>query len=279
MYRQEYKLGKHIKAFIRPFIKNVKNTMVKLDLIDPFRKSFREIEFETTTYCNRKCVYCPNSKYERPGSENGRYMSEKVFEKLLKDLSEIGFNGLIAPHLFGEPLTDPRLTDWISRIRTTLKNCTIKVVTNGDFLNKKIYTELINAGVNYFYLSKHSPELPQAVLKLLNAMDEKKRKKINILDFHNDYKNEQRMLNTRGGDIKLKKNLCQPICCKYATYPVINTFGDVILCCNDFHSRYISGNIMTRHLSEIWQDPQNIKLRKRIYKGNFDLPICQNCWL
>jgi radical SAM protein with 4Fe4S-binding SPASM domain len=257
----------------------VKKTLSQLNIIDPFRKPFKLVEFETSTFCNRKCIYCPDSKYQRVGDEDGKFMREVVFEKLIKDLSEMNFKGLIAPHLYGEPLTDPRLTNWISRIRTVLPESTIKVVTNGDLLNRKKYNELINAGVNYFYVSKHSPELSKGVIDILNSVtDIERKKRIRILDFYEDYRNEQRMLNTRGGDVKLKKKLRHPINCLYVTYPVINTFGDMILCCNDFHSKYTSGNIKERSLIDIWQDPQNIKLRKRVYRGYYDLPICQNCW-
>lgn len=270
-----------MKVLVRPFKRIIKKTLAQVGVFDPFREVFKEIEFETTTYCNRKCSYCPNSKYERIGSENGRYMKEDVFEKLLRDLSDIGFQGLIAPHLYGEPLTDPRLVSWISKIHKILPKSIIKVVTNGDLLDEKIYDDLTNAGVDYFYVSKHSPNLPQNVAYLLNTLTEENRlKRFKIIDFYEDFKNKQTMLNTRGGEIKLnKKKLSHPICCEYVSYPVINTFGDLILCCNDFHGHYVFGNIMRRHLLEIWQDTNNIKLRKRIYKGHFDLPICQNCWI
>ena len=269
-----------MKTFIQSWKRKIKKITANVGIIKPFHASFKEIEFETTSYCNKKCVYCPNSKYERVGAEDGRYMKEEVFEKLLKDLSDMGFQGLIAPHLYGEPLTDPRLVDWVSKIHKILPFSTIKIVTNGDFLNEKKYTKLINAGADYFCVSKHSPELPQGVDAILNNLNEREQsKRIKILDYYEDYRNNQAMLNTRGGDVHLKKKLKHPVCCQYVLYPVVNTFGDVILCCNDFHSRYVSGNIMKKNLLEIWNDPENIKLRKRIYKGYFDLPICQNCWI
>lgn len=261
------------------FKKNIRKYLARLELIDPFRKPFHEIEFETTSYCNKKCAYCPNSRYQRSGSENGRYMKEEVFEKLLSNLSDMSFSGLIAPHLYGEPLTDPRLADWMSKIRKTLPHCTIKVVTNGDFLNRKKYYGLIDAGVNYFFISKHGPHLSGGVNELLAALSEEERsRRIRILDFYEDNRNGQKMLNSRGGDVTLTKKLQRPPYCAYVAYPVINTFGDVILCCNDFHGRYVSGNISDRHLVEIWRDPENVRLRKRIYKGYYELPICRNCW-
>ena len=42
-----------------------KLTLSNLGIRDPFKTIFKEIEFETTSYCNRKCDYCPNVDYER----------------------------------------------------------------------------------------------------------------------------------------------------------------------------------------------------------------------
>jgi radical SAM protein with 4Fe4S-binding SPASM domain len=65
--------------------------------------------------------------------------------------------------------------------------------------------------------------------------------------------------------------------CSYSTYPVINVFGDLILCCQDFDNNYVFGNIMNKPLKDIWFDKRNIELRKRIYDYKFDLKICKDC--
>jgi cyclic pyranopterin phosphate synthase len=262
----------------------VKKVLTRTTLWDPFRKPFTGIEFETTAYCNRKCSYCPVSSYDRTGPLDGRYMKEEVFEKMVSDLQSFHFRGLIAPHLYGEPLTDPRLTKWMGVLRKSLPDATIKVVTNGDYLNEKKYKDLIEAGVNYFNISKHGATLPKALTDLIDSLpaDEKK-KRFNILDFYNDFKEEQNMLNTRGGDVTLKpsqlKKKRNPIACSFVVYPVLNTYGDIILCCNDYHNDHVFGNIMDRPLLELWQDPKNLELRRRIFKAYYDLPICQNCYM
>ena len=87
------------------------------------------------------------------------------------------------------------------------------------------------------------------------------------------------MFTNRGGSIDLKENIKKtpPVNCSYATYPVINVYGDLILCCQDFHNNYIFGNIMENHLGDIWFSKKNIELRKRIYDYKLDLKICQEC--
>ena len=45
------------------------------------KQMFEELEFETITYCNRKCAYCPNVDYERV-VERGNLMSEQTFQSI-----------------------------------------------------------------------------------------------------------------------------------------------------------------------------------------------------
>jgi radical SAM protein with 4Fe4S-binding SPASM domain len=53
--------------------------------------------------------------------------------------------------------------------------------------------------------------------------------------------------------------------------------GNVILCCNDYHSSIKFGNVREQHLLEIWTKPGYQKLRKNLRRGRFDLEICKKC--
>lgn len=263
---------------VRTVKDQAKKSLARLGVLNPFSDLFAEIEFETTSYCNRKCDYCPNAEWERMGGSSGFFMAEDVFVTLVQQLKELGFTGKVAPHLYGEPMRDPRLTRWMAYVRKELPDSYIKVVTNGDYLDDKSYQRLIDAGVNIFFVSKHGAKLAAKAKKFLDNLDPvEKKKRIVLNDFWSDFNDNQTMLTNRGGDVSLRIKKRPPICCVYATYPVINSFGDVILCCQDFHSQYIFGNIMERHLGDIWNDPNNLNLRKRIYQGYFDLDICRHC--
>jgi MoaA/NifB/PqqE/SkfB family radical SAM enzyme len=188
----------------------------------------------------------------RKGDEDGIYMSEKTFDKIISDLKSMNFNGKIAPHLYGEPLSDPRLTHWMARIRKELPEVVIRVVTNGDFLTKAKYHELIEAGVTYFDLSKHSPKWPSELERLMAELaPEERHQRLRMYDYWSDYQENQEGFTTRGGKVKLKVPKEHPILCSYVIFPVINTFGDVILCVEDYGSEYKFGNINKRHLLDI----------------------------
>ena len=268
------------------FLKNynlkdiIKISLSRTNIRNPFNKLFNAIEFETTAYCNRKCDYCPNVEFERFGEKDNFLMKEEIFETLVNQLEDLKFNGMISPHLYGEPMSDPRLLEWTKIIRKKLPNSYIKIVTNGDFLNKENFRNFINAGVNIFYISKHSKKLKKHCRDLLDDLSSSELKQyILVQDFYEDFNFSQDMFTNRGGVIDLKKDIRKkaPVNCSYATYPVINVFGDLILCCQDFHNDYVFGNITKRHLKDIWYDEKNINLRKRIFDYKFDLKICKEC--
>ena len=98
----------------------LKITLSRSGIRNPFNKMFNEIEFETTSYCNRKCNYCPNIEFERFGEDENFLMKQEVFETLIDQLMDLKFNGLISPHLYGEPLSDHRMLSWAENIKKKL---------------------------------------------------------------------------------------------------------------------------------------------------------------
>lgn len=70
---------------------------------------FRNVELEINSMCNRKCGYCPNVSAQRPSG----YMDESLFEKIVRELAEMDFDGNVSYHFYGEPLLDRRLSDLV----------------------------------------------------------------------------------------------------------------------------------------------------------------------
>ena len=111
---------------------------------------------------------------------------------------------------------------------------------------------MISAGLDILFISKHSKKLA-ATLDFLKSLKGRIGQHIVWNDFYSDFNDDHRCLQTEVVILKSKINkIMFHLWCGYATYPVINTFGDVILCCQDFQNLYISGNIMERHLHDIW---------------------------
>ena len=241
------------------------------------RNSFNEIEVETISFCNRKCSYCPNISVDRFNSSDSVLMDDNLLDEIFNQLGQIRFRGIFSPHMYGEPLLDPRIVNIVSNISKL--NAKPKIVTNGDYLTIKLLDELIDAGLSILYISKHSPKLSSVARESIDYLNTKQNRgiEIKVLDFYSDFKNERNMLGNRGGNLDIKTKKKPPIMCPYVLYPVIDVNGCLVLCCQDFNSDYQLGNVFERHISEIWNDPMNVAIMKNIFLSKFDLAICKNC--
>ena len=144
--------------------------------------------------------------YERFADDEKFLMKEEVFHTLIEQLKEMNFDGLISPHLYGEPMSDPRMPEWIKHIRNNLPDVKIKIVTNGDYLNKQTYKNYLEAGVNIFYISKHSKKLKKPCRELLEELPvSEKNRNILLQDFYSDFNENQEMFANRGGSIEIEK--------------------------------------------------------------------------
>ncbi len=254
---------------------------IKRSLALPFslrriKNSFKEIEVETISFCNRKCSYCPNVTVDRFDTSGSVLMKDDVLDEIFKQLRSIKFKGIFSPHMYGEPLLDPRIVDIISRISSI--GAIPKIVTNGDYLTIDLLDKLIVSGLKILYISKHSPILSSKARETIKYITNNKfNLNFKVLDFYTDFNKDRNMFGNRGGnlDIEIKKK--PPIMCGYVLYPVIDVNGSMVLCCQDFNSDYQLGNISERHIIDIWNDPMNIAIRRNIFLGKFDLSICKQC--
>jgi radical SAM protein with 4Fe4S-binding SPASM domain len=228
---------------------------------------FEEIELEINTSCNRRCPYCPNSIFDRGLIENEKLMSIEVFQKVVNELSDIGYDGIISPHRYGEPLLDKRLPDLIRYTKDHLPDARIVLYSNGDFLDKKSYQVLSDSGISMFLITQHGKTMPYGIRELLGS-------ELNVPIVFNELEE----LTNRGGLINVSpaKREVRPIC-SWTESVTIDYAGNVVLCCNDYNSSIIFGNVGEEDLLHIWNNPKYKRLRKELQKGLYDLPLCQKC--
>ena len=236
---------------------------------------FDSIAIETTTYCNLRCKNCPNSLYDRGTLKNRKLMNMDIFKKIVNELAEVKYNGKILLHFYGEPLTDERLPSLVRYVREKLPESTIHLNTNGFLLTVDIYKKLIEAGASAFLITQYGEKMPKNVKKLfdyLKASNFPNKIKYRVLG-------KDIALSNRGGELKIKKSTDydRPVC----TYPdnsvIIDYLGNIVLCCNDYHSSIKFGNLRGEKLVDIWNKASYKNLRKEVRKGIFKLPICRKC--
>lgn len=227
---------------------------------------FYSISIETSTYCNRKCEYCPNALYETPEY----YMDKDLFRKAINDLKRIRFRGSIGYNHYNEPLLDPRIVTLIRQAVTELPFAYHLLFTNGDYLTMEMARQLVDAGISQIHVTNHSRD-PQPLRKklqpVLDAFPSTITYKENMFD--------SASLTNRGGEMEYIQTRHEK--CPNGRQFVLTWTGEVILCCEDYHRKYVLGNIKDQSIKEIWNSRKNRTLRRQLRKKDFRLPICKAC--
>jgi hypothetical protein len=103
---------------------------------------------ENTNACNAHCVMCPREKLTRkPG-----VMAFALFEKIIREVSEVKRKPIVHLHGFGEPLLDESLPDRI-RLAKALGITHTYLVTNASLLFPETAKKIIDAGLDEMKIS------------------------------------------------------------------------------------------------------------------------------
>ncbi|MBD3155537.1 MAG: radical SAM protein [Candidatus Aenigmarchaeota archaeon] len=230
--------------------RNLKNILAK-----GTKDIFTEVEIETYTICNRKCSYCPNSKFSR-----GNHMMEvSLFKKIIDDLKKIKYNGDITPGFYNEPFLDGRLPELLKYTKRKLPDSRIVIFSNGDFLDKELFDE-IKKYVDSIDITDHgnlNPNIP-----------EDKRIKVKKLEH----------FSSRGGLVAVNNKITKEKCYQPTRMLTITYNGDVIVCCNDYFGKHIFGNLKKENIMEVWNKKSFISTRKRLREGIPIFNICKECF-
>ncbi len=262
-------IQRRIPLFLLPFLIKIYVNFINLITIGS-TDFFSIIEIETTTECNRKCVYCPNYKYDR-----GKHlMSEKLFKKIIDELSSINFRGRVSSHFYGEPLLDKRLPVLLKHVREKLPFSSIVIFSNGDYLTIDLFHKLIESGVNQFCITEHGGSMSKNMRKLMDYIKDKPHLDDKLFYFK---LTPETPLFNRGGLVDPPVVIKFEKCRAPSDVVVIDYKGNVVLCCNDYLSSVVFGNLEKESLIQIWKKPFYKKVRKDTRQGIIDLDICKKC--
>jgi radical SAM protein with 4Fe4S-binding SPASM domain len=228
------------------------------------------VEVETTTYCNRRCDYCPNSVFDRGLRQNEVRMPEDLFYKIVSDLGRNHFCNQFSPHNYGEPLADERMPYLLEMARHEMPKARIALYTNGDYLTPELFERLLPS-VDAFVITQHGEKMPPGVKA--------------IFDEHGGahpkirYKTAQSIrlnASNRGGLIPIKVNR-RKACGVVMNELHINAHGQLILCCEDYLARKTFGNIRDMTIEEAWSSEERMRVHRANVRGEFQLDQCATC--
>ena len=236
------------------------------------RDIFSILVIETHSACNRTCSYCPDSKFDR-GLQSMKEMPTAMYQKIVDELHDVGWQGEIAYAFFSEPLIDERLPDLLNYTQKKLPRASLAIYTNGDYLTISLYKKLMESGLTRLIITHHSEQMTDSVCKLLNYRQE------NPDDVKVTCQARPLWITNRGGIIKLRDipEIRIIDCTWHMTTTVIDHTGTVTYCCQDFLPATKLGNLENESLLDIWRKPFYVKLRTEIRDKVYQLKVCQEC--
>ncbi|MDP2307834.1 MAG: radical SAM protein [Pseudomonadota bacterium] len=231
---------------------------------------FHRVEIETNSRCNRGCHYCPVAVDPRDAHE----MSEALFCSILDQLAAMGFRGRLSPHFFGEPLVDPRLPKLMAEARRRLPGARIVIYTNGDALTPNKARALLDAGVSLFVVTFEGGE-SEAFQKTRAALPWwTMRRRFLVRHFTDDVKSPY----NRGGSVLFgESELHMESCHAPSSTLVVDAWGKLKLCPNDYYGREDWGDLNETPLGELWDLPRFRRTRRQLLRGEFRKDICRTC--
>jgi len=236
---------------------------------------FDTVEVEISTACNRRCSYCPNSKYDRNLPENMKKMDIDLFKKIVDELTRLGLQGRFHYHFYNEPLLDSRLVSLIEYVRGNAPKLSSVIVSNGEYLTVDMYKDLARAGVKEFFITEHSQKGTDNSSAIKEYRKDNGESGAKFCSMKMDTKD---LLN-RGGLLEIEKarRRAKTDCLRPSEVLQIDHEGNVILCCNDYFSTVKFGNIENEKIIDIWKKPAYKKIREDIKNNIFSLKICKRC--
>jgi hypothetical protein len=223
------------------------------DAVRLFREYVELVEFETTSYCNRTCSFCPNSFIDRLSEK--LTMPESTWQTILDGLREIDYKGTIVWSRYSEPLSERRIPERIREVRRAAPGCRICINSNGDYLDAEYLCELEEAGLDRLWVDIYFPDeevynpetarkyhdkflkrihRPCAEIKALPELSYKiHSEKMEIVTHVRNVAAMKAMdLSDRGGLIQIARETFRDAPC-YAPFKhlVLDWDGSIILCC------------------------------------------------
>lgn len=258
-------------------------------------KSLQMLQLETTTICNGKCIFCPHHKFEEFGT-----ISDELYEKIVREASELPSLKLFIPMLTGEPLCDKKFVERLKFARARMPWVILEFYTNGSFLTRDIINELKTITDLHISVSLNgiTPETRKQmmglddywdVIKSMKYMEEVGLPYRATLVAYPEIRQQELEAFVKGGGLVIQyQSWCGEqypydrrrwtSCARALNAMTVNYKGEVVLCCFDPFAKVVFGDLNNQTIEEIWksqrhQEYQNLHKQGR---GN-ELELCRSC--
>ena len=268
------------------------------------------IFIEPTSACNFRCEMCPRTH----GNTIIGNMEFSLFKKIVDEARLYGPRSFCL-HLFGEPLLAPKIIEMFEYIKKSNPSNAILFTTNGALLDEIKAKALVDWQVDKIAISFTSPDqttyqektgvdqlkaVENNINNLLKIKAERKLAKPLIFvrmivqadtekqtsDFLKKWRGKKVIAEIRdrhnyGGNVNkshVKKNEKRYPCYHLWLAPAIHWNGDVSICCDDYASKALLGNVQNKTINEMWNGEKINHFRKLHLQGKYNqMPLCGDC--
>ena len=275
---------------------------------DPY-PLWRRLSIETHSRCNRKCPFCPVGSGRRDVLGAGISMDDRLFDKIVAELDELGYDQNISPFLINEPLIDHKIIPRIKKLRAACPRANIYISTNGDALTKKYkmavdrLKALYDAGVTVINLNVYDAaaagrERRRQYSRYINAME-----RLNVARFTTNKYSMTRTKSIAVTDMRLERDsgdvsptdrwmrrsaearaevtAPETYCARPHRHLVVRYDGKIPICCvvDQTHPDMISaGDVNKQTLVRVWNSETLRRYRYHLQDGKRSkLTACKTC--
>ncbi|MEO0435233.1 MAG: radical SAM/SPASM domain-containing protein, partial [Cyanobacteria bacterium J06656_5] len=267
----------------------------------------RSGQIEINTNCNWRCEFCPVSIDPKPRE----IMKSVIFEKIVRELSEIDTLKFVTFHFFNEPLLDPLFQERIACLQKF--GLKLALYTNGSMVTKEVVQFLSDSGVihdivvNLPSLKKaefeeitgrrHFNKSIQALNILknsglpfqvsVNGLPDVAKKKVQMIQSEMGLGSQVFSASTCDRSGVLSNGYFQNVHIKNrlngCSWPVNHAYfgvdGTVFLCCNDYYKTERLGSVVNQSLEQIFSSKKAVDIRRRIFGVNVasEDHVCRKC--
>lgn len=254
----------------------------KIDITkrEKFRKALSQdifyktkvINLEISNLCNYTLIHpqCPTSKMEK------HIMPLATIEQIARKLGEAKFDRTLSPYAYSEPLIDPRLYIVLDIFRKRVPKAKLAIITNGFFLYETILDDIVKRGVSHITVTAYFPKEHERLNKL-KAISDRKYPRV-FFRIIKGYPLHRRMADKysiyTGKPHNLKRGCRAPY-----RYVYINSYGDVVLCCNDWKAMVTFGSLKEKSFREIFLSDKMMDRNINLLEGNRQKYfLCSRCY-
>lgn len=221
------------------------------------------IELETLNYCNNDCSFCPANRND--DKRTHMKMEKDLFFKIIDDLSDISFAGILSLFSNNEPLIDDRIYDFLEYARKKLPYARHAMFTNGMLLNEERFAKLVKK-LDWLFIDNYSDshEMLPNIKKIYNSKIDESNCDVRVF-----LRSKNQVLDTRGGISPNKKNQYEAfsVCVLPFIQMIIRPDGKISRCCQDVYGYDTLGDLSTMSVAEAWNSTEFKLLRKDMLCG------------